>query len=285
MIGHSLGEIAAAVVAGALSLDDGARIAAARGVALAKVAGSGGDGVGCACRARRSRSCSHGLGMGLSLAAVNSPRSMVILGRSRLGRLIAHCREHDIRAKRVVADFAGHSPQIDALREELLEALAPIEPAESRVPLYSTVTGERIDTAELVPEYWYRGLRETVVFEDATSAAIAHGAGVFVEVSPHAILTPAMRETAEAYAESPDVGGGRSLRREEGGLERFVSSVPRGAREWCGGGFRPRVSVPGGAPWSFPPTPSSGSSYWLSGSGGRGEREGCGPGLRRASVC
>ena len=107
------------------------------------------------------------------------------------------------------------------LREQLVEVLAGVSPRSSVIPFYSTVSGGVIDTVELDGEYWYRNMREPVEFESAVRALLADGYGVFVEVSPHPVLTASVQETAE----DTEIVVAGSLRREQGGLERFLTSV------------------------------------------------------------
>ena len=233
VIGHSQGEIAAAAVAGALSLDDAARVSALRGKALSKLAGKGGM-VSVSLPRAELEELLGDLGSEVSLAAVNGPASMVLSGSpDALEKLVADCEAKGIRAKKLAVDYASHSSQIETIREELLGALSPITPTQSEIPFYSTLTAERIDTSELGPDYWYRSLREPVRFEKATRAVIAQDIKVFIEVSPHPVLAMAISETVESAAPEPDralvVG---SLRREQGGLERFFTSL---AEVWARG--------------------------------------------------
>jgi mycoketide-CoA synthase len=226
VVGHSQGEIAAAVVAGALSLDDGARVSALRARALSRLAGRGGM-VSVSLRRDELDDLLGRLDGEVSLAAVNGPASMVLSGSpDALGELLACCEADDIRATRIAVDYASHSSQVEEVREELLEALGPIAPRPSEIPFYSTLTGERIDTTELGGEYWYRSLREPVRFEDATRTAISHDTGTFIEVSPHPVLAMALAETIESASPNPDqVAVIDTLRREEGNLERFTTQL------------------------------------------------------------
>jgi len=152
VIGHSQGEIAAACVAGALSVDDAARV-----VALCSV------------------------------------------------------------------DSASHSAHVENLRERLLEALADVRPRTSTIPFISTVTGQALDTRALDAEYWYTNLRQTVLFEQATSELLRQGQRIFIECSPHPILTVAIEKTAEAA--DIEVASVASLHKNDGGMRRFGLSM------------------------------------------------------------
>src|SRR6185295_17327252 len=103
-----------------------------------------------------------------------------------------------IFCRRVKVDYASHSPQMDGLRGELLEAFAQIEPRQSSVPFYSTVTCERLTGKELGAEYWVRNMREPVQFSRVVSQLLGQGYRHFVELSPHPALATAMSSLLEA---------------------------------------------------------------------------------------
>ncbi|WP_438494045.1 type I polyketide synthase, partial [Streptomyces asiaticus] len=230
VIGHSQGEIAAACVAGALSLEDAARVVALRSKALRALSGLGGmvsvslpvDSV----RERLGR-----WGERLSVAAVNGPSTVVVSGDAdALDELLAACEGEGVRARRVPVDYASHCAHVEAIEGELRQALAGISPGSSSVPFYSTVTGGVLDTTGLDAGYWYRNLRQTVRFDEAVRALLADGFQVFVEASAHPVLTMGVEQTAEDHGTRVTAVG--SLRRDEGGLERFVTSL---AEAYVGG--------------------------------------------------
>ncbi|WP_434028185.1 SDR family NAD(P)-dependent oxidoreductase [Streptomyces graminofaciens] len=222
--GHSQGEIAAAVVAGALSLEDGAKVVALRSKAIVALAGAGGmasvplpvDEVRDLLTAWDGR---------LSVAAVNGPASVVVSGdQSALDDLIDRLTARDLRVRRIPVDYASHSAHVERIHDELLRLLADIGPRPSDIPFYSTVTAEPLDTTGLDAGYWYRNLRRTVEFEQATRALLAAGHHVLVEVSPHPVLTVPMEETARAAGADEAVVIG-TLRRDDGGRARFLAAV------------------------------------------------------------
>ncbi|MEV7093999.1 type I polyketide synthase [Amycolatopsis sp. NPDC051045] len=215
VVGHSQGEIAAAVVSGALSIEDGARVVALRSKAILALAGGGGMvSVAAPLEAVEAR-----LTGGLSIAAVNGPAAVVVSGEpGALDALLAACEADGVRAKRIPVDYASHSPQVEQLRAELLDVLAPIRPRTGDIPFFSTVTGSRLDGAELDAGYWYTNLRETVRLDVAVRTLAAEGFGTFVESSPHPVLTMAIGETDGVEA----LG---SLRRDDGGYERFLRAL------------------------------------------------------------
>ncbi len=220
VVGHSQGEIAAACVAGALSLPDAARVATLRSRELAAVAGRGGM-VSVALPADELPDRWAGR---LAVAAVNGPASTVVSGDAdAVDEFLAYAEEHDIRARRIPVDYASHSHHMEAIHAALLDVLAGIEPRAPEIPFFSTVTGEWIDAGTLDAEYWYRNLRQQVRFADATRALLDQGCGVLVEVGPHPVLAVGMQETIDA-AEAPAVVVG-SLRRDDGGMDRFLRSA------------------------------------------------------------
>ncbi|UJW29736.1 SDR family NAD(P)-dependent oxidoreductase [Saccharothrix sp. AJ9571] len=223
VVGHSQGEIAAACVAGGLSLEDGARISALRSRALTVLAGRGGM-VSVAESVERVRERIEPFAGRVSVAAVNGPASVVVSGDPvALDELITACETEGVRARRISVDYASHSVQVERIHEELLEVLAPVSPVSASIPMYSTVIGAPIDTASLDAEYWFRNVRQTVELESATRALLADGYRVFVEVSPHPVLTLGIEETIEDTGITAAAVG--TLRRDDGGLDRFVTSL------------------------------------------------------------
>ncbi|MFG2578126.1 type I polyketide synthase [Streptomyces malaysiensis] len=225
VIGHSQGEIAAACVAGILSLQDAARVVTLRSQAIGRVlAGKGGMvSVALPVADVRERIAPWGEER-ISVAAVNGPSSVVVSGEpTALDELVAACEADEVRARRVPVDYASHSAQVELLREELLELLAPVRPGNAEVPFLSTVTGEWLEGPELDAEYWFTNLRRTVELEGAVRRLLDEGFGVFIESSAHPVLAMGVQETAEdAGLDAAAIG---SLRRDEGGLKRFWASV------------------------------------------------------------
>ncbi|MCX4759401.1 type I polyketide synthase [Streptomyces sp. NBC_01275] len=219
VVGHSQGEIAAAVVAGALSLEDGAKIAALRSRAILKLAGHGGM-ISLPLTSQDTAGLLEQRTDRISIAALNGPHTTIVAGdATALDELLAHCEADGLRARRIDVDYASHTHHVEAIQDDLAEALAGIVPRTSTTPFYSTVTGAPIDTTELTGGYWYTNLRQTVRFTEATRAALADGHTAFLECSPHPVLTPAIGDTTETGA----VTG--TLRRDEGGWQRLLASA------------------------------------------------------------
>ncbi|MEU4794697.1 type I polyketide synthase [Streptomyces sp. NPDC023327] len=225
VVGHSQGEIAAACVAGGLSLGDAARVVALRSQAIAEgLAGLGGM-VSVALPLVEVESRLEAFGGRVEVAAVNGPASVVVAGDpDALDELLAQCQAQGVRARKVPVDYASHTSHVERIEERLAELLAGIEPKSSSVPFYSTVTGGLLNTVELDGAYWYRNLRHTVRFEETVGGLLAEGDAVFVEASAHPVLTIGLQEIAEARGAEQSVVLG-SLRRDEGGLDRFLASL------------------------------------------------------------
>ncbi|SED45667.1 Acyl transferase domain-containing protein [Streptomyces sp. 2224.1] len=222
--GHSQGEIAAACVAGALSLDDGARVVALRSQLIRdKLAGSG---------AMASISLpldevrEHLTGLeGLSVAAVNGPRSVVISGDvNAVENFVAARTDEGTHARIVAVDYASHSAHVDTIEQDLTTALTDLHPTSARIPFYSTVTGAPIDTTELNARYWVQNLRQTVRFEDVTRRLIDDGRDTFIEISAHPVLGIGLQDTFEDHSHSPAITLS-SLRRDDGDIDRFLTSL------------------------------------------------------------
>ncbi|MEU1260300.1 SDR family NAD(P)-dependent oxidoreductase, partial [Streptomyces chartreusis] len=224
VVGHSQGEIAAAVVAGALSLTDGARVVALRSRAIARrLAGRGGM-IAVPLPAADVEPLIAAWDGRLSLAAVNAPDAVVVSGdAASLDEFFGRLTDDGVRVRRIAVDYASHSAHVADLHADLLTDLAPLTPLAPRIPLLSTVTGERLDTAGTDAEYWYRNLRQTVRFADAVHALLDQGCTRFVESGPHPVLTGAVQSCAEAAgADAVAVG---TLRRGEDGTDRVLISL------------------------------------------------------------
>ncbi|MEU5980607.1 SDR family NAD(P)-dependent oxidoreductase, partial [Streptomyces sp. NPDC047315] len=197
VVGHSQGEIAAACVAGALSLEDGARIVALRSKALRQLAGGGAMASVAAGRERVVELLAEA-GPDVGVAAVNGPSSTVVSGPpAQVAAVVAQAVEEGVRARLIDVDYASHGPQVDLITDELASTLSGVLPVGGEVPFYSTVTAGLLETAALDADYWVRNLREPVRFADAVQALLDAGHRVFIEVSSHPVLTLGMQESFE----------------------------------------------------------------------------------------
>ncbi|MEV0221374.1 SDR family NAD(P)-dependent oxidoreductase [Streptomyces sp. NPDC050704] len=271
VVGHSQGEVAAACVAGALSLADGARIVVRRAELIGhRLSGHGGmvavPESEEAVLARLADLDGH-----IELAAVNGPGSVVVSGSpDALEELLASCAADEIRARRVAVDYASHSSHVEAVRDELLAALADVTPLPARVPFHSTVGRVTRGEGEPVLDggYWYRNLRETVSFASAVTALAEAGHRTFIEISPHPVLTTAVAAAAEGAGVDPVVVP--TLRRNHGGPDQLASALAqvfvRGTDvDWTAAfaGYRPAVRA------ELPTYAFQRSRHWLAAPDGR----------------
>jgi acyl transferase domain-containing protein/acyl carrier protein len=220
VVGHSQGEIAAACVAGALSIEDAARVVALRSRVILALSGRGGMvSVALPVEDVRARLTER-----LSVAVVNGPSSVVVSGDvAELDALLAACEADGVRARRVPVDYASHSAHVDAIHDELAHVLRGLEPRTADVPFFSTVTADWLDTTTLDAEYWFANLRRTVRFEESTRALAEHGFRFFIEASPHPVLTIGVEQTLDSAGVEAAVLG--TLRRGEGGIARLYQSA------------------------------------------------------------
>ncbi|MCY1057569.1 type I polyketide synthase [Nannocystis sp. SCPEA4] len=202
VIGHSVGEIAAAHVAGALGLADAARLVCARGDVMQRAAGQGAMAAVDLSPETAARALAGRRDL-VAIAAINGPDSCVLAGApAALDAALAELQAAGARVRRLRVDYAFHSPQMAALQPLLRERLGttPV-PRRAALRLFSTVTGAPADGTELGPDHWVRGLTEPVQFAAAVGHALAAGHRLFIEVGPHPTLVADLRACA---ATTPD---------------------------------------------------------------------------------
>nr|WP_242548049.1 type I polyketide synthase [Amycolatopsis sp. MtRt-6] len=258
VIGHSQGEIAAASVSGALSLQDGARVVALRSKAIGDVLGGRGGGMLAAGLPAAELSARLGAWDGrISLAADNGATSAVLSGDGdALDQLRDQLVAEGFRAKRVPVDYASHSAHVEHLADRLLADLGPTAPGAGSVAMTSTVTEE--PGATMDARYWFTNLRTTVRFAPVVAKLAEAGYTRFVEISPHPVLAMSIQETLDEGGHSGSVTG--TLRRDEGGMTRFATSLAEhavrgGAADWAS-------LVPGGRIADLPTYPFQHKRFW-----------------------
>ena len=199
VIGHSLGEAAAAVVAGALSLEDGLRVICRRSRLMSKVAGTGATAsVELPAQQVLSELTARGI-KDVVVAVVTSPQSTVIAGAAQIVHdMVTAWEARDVMARQVPTDVAFHSPQVDPILGELKEALADIKPMTPEVPFYSATLFDPHEEPAFDARYWADNCRRMVRFSTAVQAAMEDGYRVFAELSPHPLLVRALEQTAES---------------------------------------------------------------------------------------
>jgi acyl transferase domain-containing protein/acyl-CoA synthetase (AMP-forming)/AMP-acid ligase II/acyl carrier protein len=197
VVGHSLGEVAAAHVAGALRLEDAARVICGRAQLLGRAAGRGAM-IAAELSAAEAEELIAGQRSRIAVAATNSHRSTVLSGdRAVLTDLVGVLQQRGRFCRWVEVDVASHSPQMDALRDDLADLLAGVRPAAATIPMYSTVTADVLAGSALDAAYWVENLCSQVRFSAAVRRLLDRGYDTFLEVSPHPILLSAVREDAQ----------------------------------------------------------------------------------------
>lgn len=262
VIGHSMGEVAAAHFAGALGLDDAARIMCRRAALLRRVSGAGAM-VMVDLSAERAQAARQGREDQIFVAGRNGPRSTILAGEpSALSELVAELERGGVVCRRVNADVAFHSPFVDPLIGPLEGALPGLRPGALSVPMISTVTGERLRGEELVARYWGQNLRAEVLFSAAAERLIAEGHELFLEISPHPILLPSLADALRARGRAglllPSLRRDREERRAL--LESLGSLYTEGRpTRWSG------VHPAGGRRVPLPTYPFQRRRYWMPG--------------------
>ena len=194
VVGHSMGEVAAAHVAGALCLDDAARVICHRSRLVKRAIGQGAMAA-VELSMEEARGFLAGYEDRVSIAASNSPVSTVLSGDpAALEAILDQLRRRDIFCRKVKVDFASHSPQMDPLRADLVQALEGLAPRSGSTPIYSTVTGMVSGGSEFGARYWARNLREPVLFSAAVQRLLEDGHDIFLEVSPHPVLLSGIQQ-------------------------------------------------------------------------------------------
>ena len=214
VIGHSLGEAAAAVVAGALSLEDGARVICRRSRLMSRIAGAGAmASVELPAQQVNSELMARGID-DVAVSVVASPQSTVIGGATdRVRELVVAWEKRDVMAREVAVDVASHSPQVDPILDELAAALADLTPMSPEVPYYSATLFDPRERLVCDAGYWVDNLRHTVQFAAAVQAALEDGYRVFGELAPHPLLTHSVEQTARSLDMS--VAALAGMRREQ----------------------------------------------------------------------
>ncbi len=223
VVGHSMGEIAAAHVAEILSLEDAATVICRRSELARRTCGRG-EMAMVELTFDEAERALRGFEDRLSVAVSNSHRSTVLSGDpAALAQVLAALEARGVFCRRIKVDFASHSPQMDELRDDLLEALREVAPRPAEIPLFSTVETRVVEGPELDAAYWVRNLRDPVRFSSVIDRLADAGCTVFVEMSAHPVLLPAIEQELQHLGRS-----GRalpSLRRQEGERAALLGSL------------------------------------------------------------
>ncbi|KUJ69524.1 hypothetical protein ACZ90_11120 [Streptomyces albus subsp. albus] len=272
VVGHSVGEIAAAHTAGALSLEDALRVALHRGRVIRAGSGGGRMAVAGVPEERARRLLAESAAEEVWVAAANGPATTVLSGAPGQVEAVAAALDAGGVFCRVLesVDFASHCPLMDPLREELTRSLAGLRPGPAAVPMLSTVTGGFITGERLDAAYWGDNLRHPVLFDRAVTALAESGHDVFVEISPHPMLGDAVAERLALQGVPGAVVS--SLRRGEPGRAGLLAELGRLYTAGFPVDFR---GLYGDRPVAMTPLPSypwQRQRYWHDGDFGGGHR-------------
>ncbi|GAA1240012.1 type I polyketide synthase [Kitasatospora nipponensis] len=225
VIGHSMGEVAAAVTAGALSLADGVRVICRRSALLTRIAGAGTmASVALDSDAIENELTALGATNSVSVAVIAAPGSTVVAGTTAAVRqLIATWQSRGISAHAIAVDVASHCPQVDPLLADLSTALADLAPREPAIPFYSTVLDNPRETPLFDAAYWCANLRRPVRFAAAVAAAATDRHQIYIEISPQPVVTQPIAQNLSGLLHHPVILP--TLRRREDELATFRTQL------------------------------------------------------------
>ncbi|MFF4096895.1 SDR family NAD(P)-dependent oxidoreductase [Streptomyces sp. NPDC001834] len=214
VIGHSMGEAAAAVVAGALTLADGVRVICRRSALLERIAGTGAMASVGLDQATVEAALVDAGADAVSVAVLAAPDTTVISGDAdQIAHLIGQWDQRGIPATPIAVDVASHSPHVDPLLTDLHQALLGLTPRPPHIPFYSTVTEDPRHRPLLDAAYWCDNLRRPVRFHPAVVAAALDRHQVYIEISPHPVVTQSLTDSLAELV--PDAVVLPTLRREQ----------------------------------------------------------------------
>jgi acyl transferase domain-containing protein/acyl carrier protein len=258
VIGQSMGEVSAACFSGALSLQDAARVISARSSLARRTSGQGAMAT---VELSAEQLLPH-LEASVGVAAINGPSSTLVSGEaSAIQRLVQKLSASGVFCRAVKVDYASHSPQMEPLRQPLLEALRGVSGQPARIAFRSTVSNSWLHGQELGPDYWYQNLREPVrLFPAVQSLLTEDSIDVLLEVSPHPVLAPSLEQAVSHCHSSASVL--TSLRREQPERLTLLSSLGSLFSLGLDVSFDALVPAPP-RPVALPSYPWQRSRHWL----------------------
>ncbi|MEO8414897.1 MAG: SDR family NAD(P)-dependent oxidoreductase [Ginsengibacter sp.] len=260
VVGHSMGEVAAAHVAGILSLEDAIQVICCRSQLLKPYRGQGTMMV-TELSADQAKEILKEYDNDISIAVINSPASTVLSGDPEtMKKVMDFLQCQNLFCKLINVDVASHSPQMDHLRTELLEVLNGLRPQSAKIPFYSTVTCSREDDLNFNADYWMNNLRKPVLFSDAIGHLLDDGHATFIEISPHPILLSSIQQSSQLH--HPEVKLLPSLRREEPECEVMLRTLCEMYTEGFSISWK-QLYPTGGKYVHLPPIPWQRQRYWM----------------------
>ncbi len=202
--GHSMGEVAAAYIAGAIQLEDAVRVICRRSLLMKTVSGKGAM-ISVDLSLEDSQAAIAGYEDKISIAVSNSPRSTVLSGDPvAIEAVSLTLKSRNVLFRQVKVDVAAHSPQMEALRPLLEQSLAGLQPHATTIPIYSTVTTHLEEGSAFDIAYWGRNLRQPVLFSSVLKQALDQGFDTVIEISPHPVLLSAVQQGFEIFKPGSD---------------------------------------------------------------------------------
>ncbi len=259
VVGHSVGEIAAAYLAGGLTFEDACCVAVHRGRTM-DAASSRGAMIAAGLSVDEATRWIASAGDKVSIAAINGPTSLTISGdRDEIESLQRRLQQAQLFCRRLEVEYAFHSPQMAPVRDELLRCLSHIQPQATSFPMVSTVTGAVIEGPTLDADYWWRNVRESVRFADAMDELARRDVSLAIEIGPHPVLSYAINECFSAN--SKPVTTVASLHRNQGDRRQLANALGQ-LYTWGHPPTWSEVSGPRSATLKLPPLVMDRRSLW-----------------------
>jgi epothilone polyketide synthase D len=260
VVGHSMGEIAAACVSGALSLAAGAAVICRRSALLRQIRGRGAMAL-VELSMSEAEDAIAGLEHRVSVAVSNGQRSSVLSGDpDALALLLEKLEARGVFCRRVNVDVASHSPQVEPLLGDLVSSLEGLLLRSAELPMHSTVSGEWLRGPELTASYWASNLRQPVRFQQSVRRLMSEGFTSFVEISPHPLLVSAIEDIRrDVGASGTSVGSLRRDQPERSTLLESLGALYRAGHPLAAGRLFPQ----GARSVELPTYPWQRERYWL----------------------
>ncbi len=258
LVGHSIGEVAAAYAAGSLTLEQAVQVIYHRSQAQSRAAGQGGMlAVGLSEQDALQLIEDY---QGVSIGTINGPEMLTLSGDLEpLGQIAKLLEKRNVFQRAVKVEVAYHSHHMDSIEDLMLQTMGSLQGVTATTPLYSTVTTMREDGQHIDAEYWYRNVRQPVRFTETLTAMVNDGFDTFIEIGPHPVL---VRGGEDQFASiDSDAVLFPAMTRTEPEATVFLQSLARLAAR----GFQPRPDLLFGADQPFvrlPHNPWQHNQYW-----------------------